>query len=60
MRSALDRSILRQQYRFSPNSSKVFAGSSPLAMRFLNSSQAEATTRPHVKHRIGMIIDSHL
>src|SRR5882762_5140146 len=58
MSSAFDRSIRRQQYRFTPSSSRTVRGLSPARVRVTNGSQREPTTLPHVKHLTGMIIRS--
>src|SRR5437773_11520588 len=58
MSSAFDRSIRRQQYRFTPSSSRTVRGLSPARVRVTNGSQREPTTLPHVKHLTGMIIGS--
>src|SRR5437867_6040803 len=58
MSSAWERIIRRQQYRFSPNSSSTFRGSSPPRVRSMNAGNELPTTLPHVKHRTGMIMGS--
>src|SRR6266571_4735407 len=58
MSSAWERIIRRQQYRFSPSSSRTFRGSSPPRVRSMNAGNELPTTLPHVKHRTGMIIAS--
>src|SRR5207249_4397853 len=58
MSSAWERIIRRQQYRFSPSSSRTFRGSSPPRVRSMNAGNELPTTLPHVKHRTGMIMGS--
>src|SRR2546425_3352193 len=58
MSSAWERIIRRQQYRFSPSSSRTLRGSSPPRVRSMNAGKALPTTLPHVKHRTGMIMGS--
>jgi len=56
MRSAFERSIRRQQYRWRPSSSRTLSGCWPPFTREINGSHREPTTLPQVKHRTGMII----
>src|SRR3989442_6234482 len=56
MSSAWERIIRRQQYRFSPSSSRTLRGSSPPRVRSMNAAKALPTTLPHVRHRTGTIM----
>src|SRR3990170_8934246 len=56
--SAFERIMRRQQYRTRPRLSRTFAESSPFRVRSRYTGHALATTLPHVKQRIGMIIGS--
>src|SRR3989449_674146 len=58
MSSAWERIIRRQQYRFSPSSSRTLRGSSPPRVRSMNAGNELPTTLPHVKHLTGMIMGS--
>src|SRR2546428_6802946 len=58
MSSAWERIIRRQQYRFSPSSSRTFRGSAPPRVRSMNGGNELPTTLPHVKHGTGMVIGS--
>src|SRR2546428_7281909 len=58
MSSAWERIIRRQQYRFSPSSSRTFRGASPPRVRSMKAGNELPTTLPHVKHRTGMIMGS--
>src|SRR2546426_11112021 len=58
MSSAWERIIRRQQYRFSPSSSRTFRVASPPRVGSINAGNELPTTLPHVKHRTGMIMGS--
>src|SRR5207249_7489718 len=58
MSSAWERIIRRQQYRFSPSSSRTLPGASPPRVRSMKAGNELPTTLPNVKHRTGMIMGS--